>query len=67
MIIQVHSHSHFESLHKLVDPTILPDWLGGSLTESEVIDKSVIDNLYSPAVLDWYNKLNQLAKLQKKK
>ena len=46
IIFQHHFHGHdWESLHKVLDSSILPIELGGSLQLSEALDNSVLDSL----------------------
>jgi hypothetical protein len=53
---QFHVHSDLDSLHEHFPPTILPDWLGGTLSHDEAMDKELMSRIFSPASDEFYKK-----------
>jgi len=53
--MQIHVHgSSTSGLHEFVSPSILPTWLGGTLSDEEAIDSDIINALYTKEKEDYY-------------
>lgn len=54
--MQIHFHGHTPSttLHKYLPPQILPEFLGGELSEQVAMDNILHDELFTKAKNDYY-------------